>query len=341
MSTETLSIEEAMASGDIEAIGKALAAQNDAQDVSADGQAKIEAEEDTSAQADESKAETIAPEQEETEKVDAQAEKPSSGEQEDDVQKVILSKDGQHQIPYDVLESQREQNKLLREQIEQLRLQNSELEDKFQSNETLLENAKAQLEAQGMDTEDVFSSPDDITNKQWDALGQEYGELGKAMKVLFKNQSSIQNALNQNQKVISESSGNLVEKLINENTDLANWRDNDADRFEYAVSIDEKIKTQPEWVNRPMDERFKYVVSQVKQTFGDVKINTEQKAKQIINQVNNQPDLPPNSLSELGQTPVSKGVDVEQLKKMNADQVYHYVNRLSPQQVSEILDAGF
>lgn len=341
MSTETLSIEEAMASGDVEAIGKALAAQNDAQDVSADSQEKIETEEDKAAQADESKTDAITPEQAETGKVDAQAEKPSSGEQENDVQKVILSKDGQHQIPYDVLESQREQNKILREQIEQLSSQNSELENKFKSNETLLENAKAQLEAQGMDTEDVFSSPDEITNKQWDAIGDEYGELGKAMKALFKSQSSIQNALNQNQQVITESSGNLVEKLINENSDLSNWRSNDIDRFEYAVSIDEKIKAQPEWVNRPMDERFKYVVSQVKKEFGDVETNTEQKAKQIINQVNNQPDLPPNSLSELGQTPSSKGVDAEQLKEMNADQVYNYVNGLNPQQVSEILNAGF
>ena len=98
----------------------------------------------------------------------------------------MLAKDGENIIPFDVLEREREANKQLQQEPDELKSRESE----WQTKERLLEIRNKQLEKLGVVPEDL---PENfkVTDEQLDALSDDYPEIGKVIRHLIAKVDSL------------------------------------------------------------------------------------------------------------------------------------------------------
>ncbi|PHS64340.1 MAG: hypothetical protein COB09_08155 [Thalassobium sp.] len=326
-------IDAALESGDPELIEKALAAA---------GESDIYAEQDE-AEADDdgfSLSEKAAkPDAKNDDAGDGEGDGETSGHDEDDnAPKVVKSKDGKHEIPYSVLEYERQQRKQLEQQLMDMQQEREQLQANYQQTESALNNVKTKLEQQGADVEEMFANPDDITEKQWAEIEEDYGVLGKMMKKLISQQQSNFQQIQQAAPAAAVDPNNDLQQALNSNPDLIQWMENDPDRWAQAKLFDNELRKSPEWQNRTAAERFAHVVQQTKQAFGEKPQSPADRAKQIIDKTE---QAAPDSLSDLGQAPVRVKNDTEALKDMTPEQLEDAMAKMSPAQLDALFAQGF
>ena len=311
-----MSIDEAIESGDPELIAQALAIEESKEQV-------VEGE---------------ATEVEETFTNEAKPEPVATGGFDDENGKAIESKSGGHTIPYSVLEAEREANKQLREQLEASTNQYSQLSQKYESNEQAIANVKSQLEAKGLDTDSMFKNPDEISDADWKDLEEDYGAMGKMMKTLVANQQAMASQIpTAQQSQPAEQQVNPTVAAIEANTDLSNWQKTDPDRWTHVVQMDEKLKADPQWQNKSLDERFEQAVKLTKTAFGD-NLTTQDRANKIIQE---RTQAAPDSLTDIGGGPAGTKSDVEALSSMTAEQIEAHMESMSPAQIDAMFAEGF
>ena len=312
MSVENhMSIDEAIESGDPELIAQALAVE----------ESKEQATEGEETFTDEAKPEPVA-----TDGLD------------DEKGKAIESKSGGHTIPYSVLEAEREANKQLREQLENSTNQYTQLTQKYESNEQAIANVKIQLEAKGLDTDSMFQNPDEISDADWKDLEEDYGAMGKMMKTLVANQQAMASqvpAPQQSQPV--EQQANPVITAIEANADLSSWQKTDPDRWTHVIQMDEKLKADPQWNNKSLEERFEQAAKLTKTAFGD-NLTTQDRANKIIQE---RTQASPDSLTDIGGGPTGTKSDVEALSSMTAEQIESHMESMSTSQIDAMFANGF
>ena len=336
MSDKTqVSLDEALLSGDPELMEQALAQQAGEEDVfvEVDGWAEDKTvssggQADEPAPAQEPKAEAVAaPEGEQ------QAEEGVA----DDLDRVIVGKSGKHEIPYSVLEQERHQRQEAERALEAERTRNQELEQQRQNNETAISNARQQLEAKGMDVEQVFSDPNAITDETWKEIAEDYGPLGRVVKALFDQKDGIQQAqaIQQSPEEPQHIAADPLQVAIQENADLSSWQTADPDRWAQAVSIDTKLRQDPAWANKPMADRFAEVAKQTKQAFGD---DLQFRAQAIIDKT--QPNTP-SSLSDIGKPSSHSKPLAERVDSMSDADLMSEVGTMSESDLDDIFARGF
>lgn len=311
-----MSIDEAIESGDPELIAQALA---------------IEESKEQVVEVEETKTEEVSVEETKTDPV-------ATDGFDDEKGKAIESKSGGHTIPYSVLEAEREANKQLREQLEAITNQYSQLSQKYESNEQAIANVKTQLEAKGLDTDSMFKNPDEISDADWKDLEEDYGAMGKMMKTLVANQQAMASqipAAQQSQP--AEQQANPVVAAIEANADLSNWQKSDPDRWTHVVQMDEKLKADPQWQNKSLEERFEQAAKLTKTAFGD-NLTTQDRANKIIQE---RTQASPDSLTDIGGGPAATKSDVEALSSMTAEQIEAQMERMSPAQIDAMFENGF
>lgn len=320
--TDNFDVDAALASGDPDLMDKAL-------------EVMTASEQDESNAADE-QAQPEAEAAEESASSGGQAEE-QPGQQEAEAEKVIIGKSGKHEIPYSVLEAERAKAQQLEQQLEQQRQQFEQLQQQYSNNESALNNVKSRLEAQGMDTEELFADPDAITEKQWAEIEEDYGVLGKAVRNLLQNQANIaeRQAATPEPQTASAEPVNPVLQAINNNSDLSDWQKNDPDRWTHAVQMDEALKVDPQWKDKSFDERFAEAARRTKSAFGD---DLRAKAKNVIDKTQ---QSAPSSLTDVGHAPTSDKSLHERLNGISEDQLLAEMDRLTDAQVDEVLSAGF
>jgi hypothetical protein len=252
--------------------------------------------------------------------------------------KAIESKSGGHTIPYSVLEAEREANKQLREQLEASTNQYSQLSQKYESNEQAIANVKSQLEAKGLDTNSMFKNPDEISDADWKDLEEDYGAMGKMMKTLVANQQAMASqipASQQSQAV--EQQANPVITAIEANADLSSWQKTDPDRWTHVIQMDEKLKADPQWNNKSLEERFEQAAKLTKTAFGD-NLTTQDRANKIIQE---RTQAAPDSLTDIGGGPTGTKSDVEALSSMTAEQIESEMEGMSSSQIDAMFANGF
>jgi len=326
-------IDAALESGDPELIEKALAAA---------GESDIYAEQDEAKADDDGfslseKAEK--PDAKNDDVGDGEGDGDTSGHDEDDnAQKVVKSKDGKHEIPYSVLEYERQQRQQLEQQLIERQQEIEQLQTSYQKTESALNNVKTKLEQQGADVEEMFANPDDITEKQWAEIEEDYGVLGKMMKKLISQQQSNVQQIEQAAPAADVDPNNDLQQALNANPELMQWRDGDINRWTEALRLDNELRESPDWKNRPTTERFAHVVQQTKQAFGEKPQSPADRAKQIIDKTE---QAAPDSLSDLGQAPVRVKNDIEALKDMTPEQLEDAMAKMSPAQLDALFAQGF
>lgn len=311
-----MSIDEAIESGDPELIAQALAIE-------------------------ESKEQVVEGEATKTEAVSVEGAKPdpvATDGLDDEKGKAIESKSGGHTIPYSVLEAEREANKQLREQLENSTNQYTQLSQKYESNEQAIVNVKTQLEAKGLDTNSMFQNPDEISDADWKELEEDYGAMGKMMKTLVANQQAMASQIPESQKSQPvEQQANPVITAIEANADLSSWQKTDPDRWTHVIQMDEKLKADPQWNNKSLEERFEQAAKLTKTAFGD-NLTTQDRANKIIQE---RTQASPDSLTDIGGGPTGTKSDVEALSSMTAEQIESHMESMSTSQIDAMFANGF
>ncbi|QIF45240.1 hypothetical protein [Aeromonas veronii] len=238
-------------------------------------------------------------------------------------EKVILAKNGQHTIPYEVLEQSRNETKQLREQLAQAQQAKAE-RDKLQ----------ALLEKNGIDPS---VDPDDISQEELEQLAQDYPDLGKPIAAIARKLQKLepQAAPQQVQPV-----ANPVRAALQAVPDLTAWRDGDQDRFDMALTIDDKLQADPAWSNKPLAERFAEVARRTKLAFGD---EVEAPPAKAPSKAAEKPaDHIPSSPSELGQTHHAPATGVERYGAMSQTELVGELGAMSDAQIEALLEqSGF
>lgn len=239
-------------------------------------------------------------------------------QQADGAEKVVLSKDGKNTIPYEVLAHERAQAKQLREENAQLRQAAAERDE-----------LAAKLEKEGISlTEQQVA---DLTPEQLDELAEDYPGIAPVIKILSAKLNAIESTSRQ-----STPATNPVEAALNAVPDLVAWRDGDEDRFTFAVTVDQRLMSDPAWKDKPMQERFEEAARRTRAAFGDeVKQQTakpdqvkEPQAKTKI----------PDSPSDLGSSAqATNSNSVEALSALPLDQLTAKMGSMSSDQIEALL----
>lgn len=350
MSTEVMSLDDALASGDQAAIDAALKANGhdpfSEQDEADAGDIGTAATDDL--EADDGKKPLL-----ETGK-EVGADDGDTGEsngepsgQTMEVKKVVKSKDGEHEIPYEVLEQSRKREREAQDRADELQRQLNEANSKVSETQKQLNNAKSQFEDRGLSADEMFSDPDSITEAELKELEADYGKssaqakMARRLYVLQQEQvSNVEQA-----ETVAEDSANATEqeaaKAFRSNTELTDWQQNDSDRWEAAVAIDVHLQADPTWSGKSAAERFAEVARRTKVMFGDAVDTPQEKsgkdrAQEIIDKTN--PDVP-DSLSDIGQAPAAEKSLAERLGEMSdADREAAMAN-LSDSELQRLMDA--
>lgn len=201
-------------------------------------------------------------------------------------ERVVLSKDGKHTIPYEVLENARNRAQKLEQENQQLQAITGE-RDKLQ----------ALLEKHGIDmnAEDLDGKTDDELQE----LADDFPIVGKVIAKQAQKIQELEGKLNQQQSEHGANSGKTaVVQAFESIPELVSWQAGDKDRLEYAVAKDAELMSDPIWQDKPVRERFLEAVRRTQSAFGDkptVQPGQQQQRKQA-----KQGDGLPNSPSELG-----------------------------------------
>ena len=268
-------LNEAMASGDLDALDALLDQFDDVEEVdeitepAAKPKEKVESTVTTTAEGEGDSDKT-------------NSDDPTAAEPE----RVVLSKDGKHTIPYEVLENARNRAQKLEQENQQLQAITGE-RDKLQ----------ALLEKHGIDmnAEDLDGKTDDELQE----LADDFPVVGKIIAKQAQKIQELEGKLNQQQSEHGANSGKTaVVQAFESIPELVSWQAGDKDRLEYAVAKDAELMSDPIWQDKPVRERFLEAVRRTQSAFGD-KPSTQPGQQQQRKQAK-QGDGLPNSPSELG-----------------------------------------
>ena len=196
--------------------------------------------------------------------------KPSEQQQEqtkgDEPAPVLKSKDGKHEIPYSVLQTEREQRKAAETALQQMQQTVAEL--------------KARVEGGQVATP---AATDDVpTDADIDAISGDFPAVGKMLKTLAAQVGK----LNQELSTVRDSEGNrrereantastTVQEAIDNNPTLSYLQTQDPERFSRAVQFDNVIKADPRNRGLSLDERFAKVVQTMEAAYGPTELPAE------------------------------------------------------------------
>ncbi len=173
--------------------------------------------------------------------------------------KGILSKGGQHVIPYDVLVAER---------TEKQRLMGTN-----QQTATELAEAKRQLAALTRQINSAGMQPvplpekAQITPEQINDIRDDFPGMAAMFDTLVQKIDYLQQG--QPAQAANQPSGNPVADAINAVPDLKSWQDQDPDRFTLAVHIDTNLQNDPAWKDKSLTERFAEVAKRTKAAYGE------------------------------------------------------------------------
>ncbi|WP_421323206.1 hypothetical protein [Aeromonas veronii] len=238
-------------------------------------------------------------------------------------EKVVMAKNGQHTIPYEVLEQARNETKQLREQLAQAQQARAE-RDKLQ----------ALLEKNGIDPS---VDPDNISKEELEQLAQDYPDIGKALMAVASKLDKLEPQAAPQQV---QPSANPARDAMQTIPDLVAWSNSDQDRFDMALAIDERLQADPAWSNKPLAERFAEVARRTKLAFGD---EVEAPPAKAPGKAAEKPaDHIPSSPSELGQTHHAPATGVERYGAMSQTELVGELGAMSDTQIEALLEqSGF
>lgn len=260
--------------------------------------------------------------------------------------KGILSKDGQHVIPYDVLVAER---------TEKQRLMGTN-----QQTETELAEAKRQLAALTRQINSAGMQPvplpekAQITPEQINDIRDDFPGMAAMFDTLVQKIDYLQQG--QPAQATNQPSGNPVADAMNAVPDLKSWQDQDPDRFTLAVHIDTNLQNDPAWKDKSLTERFAEVAKRTKAAYGESvePVQQEQATTTTTAATQTNADVQriaaeklaaataatqvPGSPSDLGVTTTHTASPLEQAANASPDQLQAMFAGMTDAQIEALLD---
>jgi hypothetical protein len=260
--------------------------------------------------------------------------------------KGILSKDGQHVIPYDVLVAER---------TEKQRLVGTN-----QQTATELAEAKRQLAALTHQINSAGMQPvplpekAQITPEQINVIRENFPEMAAVLDTVVQKIDYLQQG--QPAQATNQPSGNPVADAMNAVPDLKSWQDQDPDRFTLAVHIDTNLQNDPAWKDKSLTERFAEVAKRTKAAYGESvePVQQEQATTTTTAATQTNADVQriaaeklaaataatqvPGSPSDLGVTTTHTASPLEQAANASSDQLQAMFAGMTDAQIEALLD---
>lgn len=261
----------------------------------------------------------------------------------------VMSKDGKHAIPYDVLERARNGSSEAQAKIAELERKNAELDSQYKTSSQKQALAEKQLTDAGIDLEklpeEVLNDPEALQRIK-DELPGEAGAILEALVGRIK-QSESQNPAPQ-QEVQAQSTGNPVNDVLAADNlkELNGWLDSDPDRWDMALTIDKRLQSDPEFSSKPIEERFAEVQRRTKLAFGDPvqagidqELAAQEQREQAAKQPAKQPQVIPNSPSDISSGGRSaQSIGHEALASQDALSIERAMETMSPDEIEALLE---
>ncbi|HIE1976333.1 TPA: hypothetical protein ACXKGF_004377 [Escherichia coli] len=202
----------------------------------------------------------------------------ASAEQTQDVKvpeaKGVLTRDGKHVIPYEVLEAERSGKQRAEQEAALLRGQIAE-------EKRLVELLTSQIHQAGMKPAPLPEN-EKISDEQIARIREMYPEIGDAVASLIRKNDYLQSRVQQSAQQAEGNGGEDLSPVLdamNAVPVLKTWQDSDPDRFSVAVSIDAKLQNDPAWKDKPLTERFAEVARRTQVAFGETSELPSEKAE--------------------------------------------------------------
>ena len=266
-----------------------------------------------------------------TEKVESTAttaaaeEGDTSSEGNEDGDRVVLSKDGKHTIPYEVLENQRKRAQSLEAENQQLKAIAAE-RDKLQA---ALDKNGIQLTA-----EEVEGKTDDELAE----LMEDFPAIGKVFAKYSNRINELEGRLAEKAQPETNAK-NEVMTAFESIPELVSWKEGDQDRLDYAIARDAELMSDPIWQAKPVRERFQEAVRRTQSAFGDKVSQPAQQQKQQKQAA--KPDGLPNSPSDLGTSvreTSTKGTP-EYYASLSQSELQREMASMTPDAIDKLLQA--
>ncbi|MFJ5346689.1 hypothetical protein [Pectobacterium parvum] len=259
--------------------------------------------------------------------------------------KSILSRDGKHTIPYGVLEAERAEKQRLAEANQRTSAE--------------LAEAQRQLEVFTRQINDAGLQPAQlpekakITPEQIATVRESFPEVASVLDALTQKVEYLQSA--QPAPIVSQPvNDNPVVAALDATPDLKNWQDSDPDRFTLAVHIDETLKLDPSWKDKPLNERFGEVVKRTRAAYGESVESAPQQPTQAAQQQPTAEELQqkaadllakatassqlPASPSDVGSTTQHTASPLEQAANADPDQLQVMFAGMTDAQIEALLE---
>lgn len=277
------------------------------------------------------------------EKVEEKATTATDGEEpaRDEEGKFVATKNGKGQIPYDVLVSAREQAKQAREQAAQ---QQAQLDE----SQRMIETLKKQLLTANLKPADLPENTK-IDPEKLKALRDDFPELADIVQTMSDQLEFMKGkvAPAKQQDAPVDNGAAAVRQALDDNATLTDWSKNDADRWETAVTIDQKLMNDPAWKEKPVAERFAEVERRTKVIFGDEVVaakdnkaspaELQKQAEQKLKEAREQSAVP-ESPSDVGKANTSNpGNLAEWAATASTADIYERMGGMSEAEIEKLL----
>ncbi|HBD3082854.1 TPA: hypothetical protein KIS13_002022 [Escherichia coli] len=179
--------------------------------------------------------------------------------------KGVLTRDGKHVIPYEVLEAERSGKQRAEQEAALLRGQIAEEKRR-------VELLTSQIHQAGMKPTPLPEN-EKISDEQIARIREMYPEIGDAVASLIRKNNYLQSRVQQSTQQAEGNGGEDLSPVLdamNAVPVLKTWQESDPDRFSVAVSIDGKLQNDPAWKDKTLTERFAEVARRTQVAFGEV-----------------------------------------------------------------------
>ncbi|EMG9443862.1 hypothetical protein V5268_005171 [Escherichia coli] len=257
--------------------------------------------------------------------------------------KGVLTRDGKHVIPYEVLEAERSGKQRAEQEAALLRGQIAE-------EKRLVELLTSQIHQAGMKPAPLPEN-EKISDEQIARIRDMYPEIGDAVASLIRKNNYLQSRVQQSAQQAEGNGGEELSPVLdamNAVPVLKTWQESDPDRFSVAVSIDGKLQNDPAWKDKSLTERFAEVARRTQLAFGetseppyddkagntDIRKTAEEKVKAAERE-----QVVPDSPSDLGNTAsVGTGDNFERLLGASHSEIEAAMRGMTDAEIDAILE---
>ncbi|HEC8369052.1 TPA: hypothetical protein ACTALY_000076 [Salmonella enterica subsp. enterica serovar Muenchen] len=260
------------------------------------------------------------------------------GEPPQEEAKGILTRDGKHVIPYDVLEAERTGRQRVEQEASLLKQQLAEAQRKA-------DLLTSQIQQAGM-TPDPLPEEARISDEQIAKIREDYPEMADALTLMARKYDYLQAQIKtaQTQQVSQENPAIQAMRTV---PDLIEWQQSDPDKFAVAVHLDEKLQTDPAWKDKPLTERFAEVARRTRAAYGEappepvVEQDKNQKVLEAVADKVAKADAAatlPDSPSDVGNTAAAPQDKFERLLAASHSEAAELMSTMSEEEINAILE---